>query len=253
MTIVPMTLKARQCRADDTDFAYGNRSPTLNSTVSGQNCRPVIFNAPMVRAILDGRKTQTRRVIKGWQPDGETVMHFNYGKAESLRCPYGQPGDRLWVRETLWQHNNFGFPLGESPQLQSGIGERVWSYAADIIDADSKTGTVPSIRMPRWASRITLEIRGVRVERLQDISEEDALAEGMSRWHKTRQGSVPRNARDNFKLLWDSINGVGAWDKNEWVWVISFCRVGNAVGNTDGVSSPKSFPMLPAQREKEQA
>lgn len=182
--------------------------------------RPIIFSTPMVRALLDGRKTQTRRIVKPqpWSERGMWFWHkspYRAGNTTDIllaewlqnKCPYGVAGDRLWVRETLWQHNNFGFPLGKSPQLQSGIGERVWSYTADNLDRDHKTGTISSIHMPRWASRITLEITNVRVERLQDITAKDCEAEGA--FVDTGVGLADEEinllARDQFQQLWDSI------------------------------------------------
>jgi hypothetical protein len=150
--------------------------------------RPILFSAPMVRAILDGRKTQTRRVIKEKLMRGEGA-HVN-------NCQYGKPGDRLWVRETFCYHDYL---------------------ARYLYKADGVTGVKwkPSIFMPRIASRIMLEITGIRVERLQDISEEDAIAEG---WPKSS---------DWYRSLWESINGQGSWVLNPWVWVIEFMVLNN--------------------------
>lgn len=189
--------------------------------------RPILFSGPMVRAILDGRKTQTRRVVKP-QPDqryylrsGENVPGGEAWACEwdgdehngmelhqqTIRCPYGVLGDRLWVREThaLWV-----------PGCKGGI-----SYKADHIDprGDGPSAPIkwrPSIHMPRYASRILLAITGVRVERLHDISEDDALAEG---------ADSSRHARDWFQSVWLSINGAGSWDANPWVWVVGFQRL----------------------------
>ena len=189
--------------------------------------RPILFSAEMVRAILDGRKKQTRRVMKVQPyPDSiVTVEHFNqtvvdrHGDMQpgpeifgahwddgeyGCRCPYGAPGDTLWVRETWAGH-------------ASGV-----DYAADFA-AVSRTQAGPwrpSIHMPRWASRITLRITDVRVERLQEISHEDCGAEGA--WHDSYP-TVP--SYGNFARLWNDINGPGAWDANPWVWAISFERV----------------------------
>ena len=200
--------------------------------------RPILFSAPMVRAILDGRKTQTRRIIKP-QPYIDEMGNFcwngeNFGqdfngpciqaiaspipssKTKRVRCPYGKPGDRLWVRETF-NHD----------------GEK-YIYAADLNELGVQKWAAqwkPSIHMPRIASRILLEITGVRVERLQDISEEDAIAEGCIKFpfeddhaytfydddktgHATHTGA--------YRKLWESINGSGSWDLNPWVWVVEF-------------------------------
>lgn len=185
--------------------------------------RPIIFSAPMVRAILADEKTQTRRVCSGnWlrclDPDDEDDRW-----TATLACPYGWPGDRLWVRETLYTSDGDVF------------------YRADdlAVDCDDQPETdhwklsgqtIPSIFMPRWASRITLEITDVRVQRLQAISEADAQAEGVTAalfaqlWPSL---PLPPAADHAFAHLWDSINakrGFG-WDANPWVWAISFRRV----------------------------
>lgn len=228
--------------------------------------RPILFSAPMVRALLDGRKTQTRRVVKpqpyidargnvcvadpkrgevmyGQHPDGspqwENFAHW--------RCPYGVPGDRLWVKETLRR----------SPH--------VWTYAADGAEvgwpargtlAFKARDVVTAIHCSREASRITLEITRVRVERLNDCSEADALAEGIYRVDPdandlangctpddfvfmapgTRQGwGMTKAERDReqwaptaqsaYGLLWTHINGPDSWAANPWVWVVEFRRV----------------------------
>lgn len=193
--------------------------------------RPIIFNSEMVRAILDGRKTQTRRPIKfPFRAKQHGVVMSSFGPADSSdsdmasECPYGQPGDRLWVRET-W----------------AGGKEIVFHKATDEDRVVTKWK--PSIHMPRWASRITLEIVNVRVERVQEIGTNDAIAEGIPQtWGEVvqlgmdslreayhRSNHVWDNAKsvENFRWLWDSIYGKGphAWDKNPWVWVIEFRRV----------------------------
>lgn len=196
----------------------------------------------MVRALLDGSKTQTRRVCKnqpysnghGW--DGNDIMCHNdylppsamlmdykdggrvYTSSNLERweglCPYGQPGDRLWVRETWAQNWN---------QLSEICMDRSYVYRASSEIRAQDNGTDlpwrPSIHMPRAASRILLEIVSVRVERLQDISYEDARAEGVSPlvW-----AGVLING---YMALWESINGAGSWDANPWVWVVEFRRV----------------------------
>jgi hypothetical protein len=187
--------------------------------------RPILFSGPMVRAILEGRKTQTRRIFKlpkgtawyeelqgeaeGWFTDGVGWWHV-----EECRSPYGKPGDRLWVRETFaTAHDN---PC---------IDDAGTVYRATDPDWGLMEGFrwKPSIFMPRALSRITLEITGVRVERLQDISLKDAISEGVE-WNNspTRQGNT--NPKSAFKCLWESINGEGAWHSNPWVWVIEFKR-----------------------------
>ena len=188
--------------------------------------RPILFSAPMVRAILDGRKTQTRRIVKPQPPAGceyatsvgSYALCFADGTSASaapicvpptprskdhrLPSPYGAPGDRLWVRETFCLRNPEHHP------------ERGYWYAA-TDDVDNPRWT-PSIHMPRRASRLTLEVTGVRVERLQAITEADAIAEGCP-------------GRAHFATLWDSINdGEASWVNNPWVWVVEFARAGAA-------------------------
>ncbi len=195
---------------------------------------PIIFNGEMVRAILGGRKTQTGRVIKlpehdllggeyrlEWDDDADCgdgtyrgclLWHCDQkgGDPEVLGCPFGYPGDRLWVRET------FSLPLLE-PCYR---GERDCPqvvYAADG-HTDWPTRNRPSIHMPRWASRIDLEITDVRVERVQEISLDDCVAEGVI------DPRCAGRSTANFAALWDSINakrGFG-WEANPWVWVIEF-------------------------------
>jgi hypothetical protein len=217
--------------------------------------RPIIFSAPMVRAILDGRKTQTRRVAKpqppdpadiwaragidyGWFTDDVTPGVFRVagpvwavretGYPTQIRCPYGQPGDRLWVRETFC----------ELSVPDPDTGEVEVAYRADDgwihNEPDSKEMLPggrwrPSIHMPRWASRIDLEVTGVRVERVQDISGADVFAEGVDNGKSNpKMGKRWENMqRMAFQDLWDSINkkrGFG-WDTNPWVWVVEFRRV----------------------------
>ena len=178
--------------------------------------RPILFNGPMVRAILEGRKTMTRRVIKPRpvsQPmlcptvtnNGQLSWVSQTSAGSQIQiCPYGEPGDHLWVRET-WAHD----------QVSQGIAYR----ATDQLPDGGHWS--PSIHMPRRASRIFLEVTSVRVERVQDITHKDALREGVS-WSKQDGSPI-----DRFRLLWNSINaerGCG-WDANPWVWVISFKRV----------------------------
>ncbi|HAU5716199.1 hypothetical protein ABNU44_14050 [Serratia marcescens] len=209
--------------------------------------RPVIFNGEMVRAILDGRKTQTRRVVSDRHlhlidvasqvgecyPLESGIDHANSQSYYREHCPFGQVGDRLWVRETFAGH------YLDDDQIQDIKDGRckakcLCEYRADYgDDAECADGWTPSIHMPRWASRITLEITAVRVERLNDISQEDAQVEGMELTGWVPSYSNPDNAGfdetftpyDNFAMLWQSIYGEESWSANPWVWVIEFRRV----------------------------
>ena len=194
--------------------------------------RPIIFSGPMVRALLDGNKTQTRRVVK-MKPhhqieerDNGTPWPWMYDgdrDADSwMACPYGQPGDRLWVRESFCKI------IGQSGGWIETDYQATYTHGFRLGDSlGLKKRWTPSIHMPRAASRITLEITSVRVERLQDISEADAQAEGV-----TDDGSLVTDldGKDRggtiaaYATLWEVINGVGSWDDNPWVWVVSFKR-----------------------------
>ncbi|MFZ5440497.1 MAG: hypothetical protein ACOZQL_10840 [Myxococcota bacterium] len=214
--------------------------------------RPILFSAPMVRALLGGSKSQTRRVAKiGDWPERGVVGSFspapeeyapeifgamlsNSRGAETLvPCPYGAPGDRLWVRET-WAPAPPIAPLlrhvGASPRPEPKA-----LYRANPEQANLGVTWRPSVHMPRWASRITLEVTGVRVERVQDISEEDARAEGIERLDGARHLLQPwrdywtthevmgfSKAATSFRSLWESINGAGSWAANPWVWCLEF-------------------------------
>jgi hypothetical protein len=193
--------------------------------------RPILFSGLMVRAILKGMKTQTRRVIKP-QPDLSLVGGDEYPSWKvddawqsgfvDVKCPFGEVGDRLWVRETWCAGPKFNSVNPSS--IPSGSD--VW-YRAHADDNISKW--IPSIFMPRWASRITLEITGVRVERLQDITPDDCRSEGhpVSNMNYTQECHDDA-ARDWFMDLWDSINGKDEtknWNANPWVWVIEFERI----------------------------
>lgn len=211
--------------------------------------RPILFSAPMVRAILDGRKTQTRRIIKP-QPegivDGNPYWHVGGFRTSGLslnplECPYGKPGDRLWVRESF--KTDIRDPLNcviytATPEYGKyrDTGELVRSSFPDgslPTREESERAMLPkfwkgkpSIHMPRWASRITLDITDVRVERLQDISEEDAIAEGCERRECcTGSGRPIYPAVFAFRELWESIHERGLWDANPWVWVVEFERI----------------------------
>lgn len=215
--------------------------------------RPIIFNSEMVRAILDGRKTQTRRVIKPQPPeshedpwlrkDGVWISTYNEPPHilvdYEIKCPFGQPGDSLWVKEA------FAFPSGRDNTKPSQVPD--WSliwYKSDGEIRHKKRSPEArhgrwrsSIFMPRWVSRITLKVTSIRVERVQDISEEDAQAEGVE---ATMVDEVPNgylisdlgktvliSAVEEFSFLWDSINAKRGhpWGSNPWVWVIEFERV----------------------------
>lgn len=185
--------------------------------------RPILFSTAMVQAILEGRKTQTRRVVKPKHQPIETAPN-DFLISLDL-CPYGQPGDILWVRET-W---------GYLPETDGG---NCYFYKADTGISDQPTFTWrPSIYMPFAAARIFLRIKAVRVERLQDISGEDAVAEGiyteypsdtllwMHGWKDYLGGESDLDAYGSFASLWQSINGPESWDANPWVWVVEFERI----------------------------
>lgn len=215
--------------------------------------RPILFKDEMIRAILEGRKTQTRRVCKQ-QPYGngfafegnEFLCHNDYLPPSAMlmdvyrggkylyatsnmegwesECPYGLPGDQLWVREAF----RLCAEADDTKPRDTDAAYRVW-YEADAPHQPGFGKLRPSMFMPRWASRITLEITGVRVERLQDISGSDVLAEGVGRPVGTplAYGSVTSkwSREREFAPLWEKINGPGSWDANPWVWVVEFKRV----------------------------
>ena len=249
--------------------------------------KPILFSAPMVRAILDGSKTQTRRVVKlkshhtiEERDDGKPWPWMYDGDRDAdhwLPCPYGQPGDRLRVKEAAWMWcerlPNGKTPTGRDKWHYVPMREAPIHYAADhpampkvdVVSPDTgnrwgwryKVGRF----LPAWASRITLEVTGVRVERLQDISEADAKAEGCDRLDDDEPGYIHRDEPDwklcprcggtrlytafgsnggalpdtdceecntyvkRYRRLWESINGVGSWDANPWVWVVEFRRI----------------------------
>lgn len=259
--------------------------------------RPILFSGEMVRRILDGSKTQTRREIKGtfdiasfptWPCGGGPTALGGHGPHEpprlpggfhyhdangfnwgELSCRHGNVGDRLWVRETFYC-DDYRYPDGPVKEMRDLLEYRAdhdcrnWEAGCPCScdGARRRSAWRPSIHMPRWASRIDLEITGVRVERLQDISEEDARAEGCKpsmhqetwtaydtategyptfyadptgreglenvRHHPEREMS---SARDAFRTLWLSINGLESWDANPWTWVLNFKR---AAPPTDG-------------------
>lgn len=180
--------------------------------------RPILFTGPMVRAIQAGRKTQTRRLLK-LPLDAHPPCNHDSGVdlMKMYKCPYGVPGDRLWVRETFaWS----GYACDQ---------EEVLWRADQEYTLEERGGSPwkPSIHMFRWASRINLEVTKVSVERVQDISEEDSLSEGIE-GAGTCYGITPEEVNKlQFKYLWNFINekrGFG-WDKNPWVWVVEFKEV----------------------------
>lgn len=215
--------------------------------------RPIIFSTAMVQALLSDSKTQTRRIVKPprWARGRDVelgehgmaiVFDPKYETHNWIPCPYASidvcfdtfrprysVGERLWVRETWgagWLNGDGHYyairPTGKQHELPDKI-----FYKADGKHDDESEGRYcwrPSIHMPRWASRITLEVTGVRVERVQDISHRDALAEGVEYDLSKPDGSPLAR----FKKLWDKINGPGSWESNPWVWVISFKRLEKA-------------------------
>lgn len=207
--------------------------------------RPILFSAPMVRAILAGTKTQTRRIIKPqpapwcettWDYCGrafcsddemrEHLFHEVYGtKGTPYGALYEYGGDKLWVRETWapnYAHLDFGKPHYRADLPENRDAAMTANHAFGLMQWK------PSIHMPRKYSRILLEITEVRVQRLQEISEADAIAEGcesavIEGWWP--EGSVSVTAVEKYSRLWDSINGAGAWLNNPWVWAVSFKRL----------------------------
>ena len=224
--------------------------------------RPIIFSAPMVRAILEGRKSMTRRIVKcreeiaclgtaaDWNagkldermPDWETwgpksgaqVFVGKHGNIFSLNCPYGVPGDRLWVREKfdffpcgMTECEIFYWADGSSQKRTPPNDYNPYLYPNERVR--------PSIHMPRWASRITLEIASVRVERVKEITPQDCEAEGITgttsaspvrglpyEQYKNGDGLTYTEPLKAFQALWESIHGPGSWDLNPYVWAISF-------------------------------
>lgn len=183
--------------------------------------RPILFSAPMVRAILSGQKTQTRRVVKGmaleWLQPGMFTPEY-VAHPENFLCPYGLPGDRLWVREAWRVHKDADhLPPRDLPQSLTV------RYEVDGM-RDSECGKYrPPMFMPRWACRIVLEIVSVRVELLQDISDVDCIAEGCAGGH----GAIPgygysATPHEHYRWIWESINGPESWGANTWVWVLEF-------------------------------
>lgn len=203
--------------------------------------RPILFSGEMVRAIREGRKTVTRREVKlprtrdsfvlvehgaGWWPyqsdDGESHVCSD-GMERPYNCPYGSPGDQLWVREAhaFVPEPAYRGSSGIYQQINPSDGYQACVYRENFDRARSFPWR-PSIHMPRWASRIQLEITAVRVERLQDISEEQAQAEGAPPLTVKLKKLATRAYRMGFIDLWCRINGDESWDANPWVWVVEF-------------------------------
>lgn len=223
--------------------------------------RPILFSAPMVRAVLAGTKTQTRRVVRWKGMDaglnagfsGLSAAHYctdapQHGwalysrdgaarwqtRTAATHCPYGVPGDRLWVREAHALENRY-----RNVWCRYRADDAHCAVPAPAFVEIARPGWRPSIHMFRWASRITLEVSDVRVERLQAISEADAIAEGVEPIPDTGPVAGPNRfsiyieggwhnaptAAGTYGMLWDLINGAGAWDANPWVWVVEFKRL----------------------------
>lgn len=248
--------------------------------------RPILFSAPMVLALLEGRKTMTRRVVKfNHKPWLEPLPHVEYARdgmpiwwgsppSDEIRqsdyydkgypCPYGQPGERLWVRETF-RIESFGADVAQIRYVADG--KRGKNSGVSDRKLPNRLGTVVSIHMPRQCSRITLEITGVRCERLHEITEADAAAEGCTGtvWGPAWQGyrsngddlnhcqtfgdSPPdwmvdpkpydmsmlnKTARQEFETLWRVINGSDSWEANPWVWVVEFKRIEPTTDSNSG-------------------
>lgn len=230
--------------------------------------RPILFSTPMIRALLDGRKSMTRRIVKPqpdlfetepgvpcqvrawhdtnsvriWKGEGWSGQGTGTGVLTNQSCPHGKPGDLLWVRERAHYGPDRVAYSADNPALAHGEKVDGWGPAR------------PSIHMPRWASRLTLELTDVRVERLQDMegqhpSESDAIAEGVNKIHHGdgayyysafRNEPHPKNwcdPTDAFRELWEKLNGNGSWDLNPWVWVLSF-KVHHA--NVDAVLAQRA-------------
>ncbi|ARN31388.1 TPA: hypothetical protein LUC54_003305 [Acinetobacter baumannii] len=200
--------------------------------------RPIIFNTNMVKAILEGRKTQTRRPVKP-QPLGHSLDSILDGKWLTksfdgllspkikdlpMHCPFGQIGDRLWVRETWYQKGTIGRTYPDAEDEFKFFPEKQAAYYADGLFAPWTSIKRPSIHMPRWASRILLEITDIRVERLNELSEADAKAEGLdnSRSEAAIQIGWYELPVPAFRRVWEWVYGQGSWKQNPWVWVIEF-------------------------------
>lgn len=236
----------------------------MSTTETKVKERPILFSGAMVRAILEGRKTQTRRLLKpqitekldgrwswiasssergesgkfqySWpDPDGNAFTIRGREQAVRYRCPYGKIGERLWVRETWAVVPKVSDDGPKHKAKGDGTGA---TWRADWNGNPSGFPWKPSIHMPRWASRITLEITGVRIERLNDIDLADCIAEGIEWKHRDDKTthwrdysgldvSCTTSAYFSYQTLWESINGPLSWSLNPWVWVVEFKRLGN--------------------------
>lgn len=213
--------------------------------------RPILFSGAMIRAILKGKKTQTRRIVKpnpdwtepatGWcNGDGHSgtgwyAYNEDYPEEGSLyyRCPYGEPGDLLWVKETTLKVEDHGYIGPVYAESDDGRACLAWGLAPSADDCtevepwDIKRR--PSIFMSRSMARILLEVVSIRVERLNDISDADAVSEGSLEWaseQDTPVRDIPAGESHLiYRQLWESINGRGSWDTNPWVWVVKFKRI----------------------------
>lgn len=225
--------------------------------------RPILFSIAMVRAILEGRKTVTRRALRtqpvlngsfwelggaGWSAGVKSITPVA-GHSLAYLCPYGQPGDRLWVRESWWQAGDWQATYPED-DTGAWFGSRRVVYSSDGTPPNEPNTSYPgglrngaysaaapnkiwrhrpSIHMPRWACRILLEVTAVRVERLQGITYEQAVAEGVYRdccraWAATDEGGdLHKYPEPAFRDLW--LKTGGDWDANPWVWVVEFKRI----------------------------
>jgi hypothetical protein len=260
----------------------------------------ILFSGPMVKAILAGEKTQTRRIVTwansyanfpkdaGWDFDrafadslldvpGNQYLKVPFGDPEDdtrdrVRCRW-KTGDRLWCRETFTTYNEDSDAEREArfakaqniksmedlmdwSAMPAGGGGKKVLYAADFgdwaYDKDSDLGPwTPSIFMPRWASRITLEICEVRVQRLQDIHGDDARAEGCPNVFRYITEQEDRDAISWYRRLWESINGKGSWDANPWVWCLTFKRIEQPV-DAPAASGQELRPQAPVITQKKQ-
>ena len=232
--------------------------------------RPILMSGAMVRAVLDGSKTQTRRIVKQLDPREGAVTTGGNGQPMAacwayggpvIPCPYGVPGEHLWVRATWYRHDD---RVQSGPYFEVDGAREILAYRADgerPYEAEQPVWR-PSIHMPRWASRILLEIASVRVERLNDCSEADAKAEGVMQLDADNNPRPEARTKDGWQLcptcagtglrttlgagggvnfdvdcsdcdthlklyrhLWEAINGAGSWAANPWVWVIEFKQV----------------------------
>ncbi len=202
--------------------------------------RPILFNTPMVQAILSGQKTQTRRIVNkaptteinhrlialdngwNWQVDQQGIVPTMHREIHNpMVCPFGQIGDRLWVRETFRLYDLDECPHADFPCGCPRNGTPLYKASHDCGDGEKWK---PSIHMPRSACRLILEITNIRIERLNDITSEDAKAEGFD--YSTHPSAIQMGyaigAKTNFRFTWEQIYGQNEWNKNPWVWVIEF-------------------------------